>query len=98
MKKIDLPITRRFVGPVVDMQQALKDLESGKKQIIPLGTMDFENSGKDLDQARINGGIIIWSAICLEEKLGSVITKFLFPSLDDTHAHKERAFFSNKIK
>ena len=97
MRKIDLPITRRFATQVVDMREAYKDLASGKKQIIPLGTIDFGVSGKELDQARINGGLIIWSTICLEEKLELIITRFLFHPLGETHKHKGREFFSNKI-
>jgi hypothetical protein len=97
MKKIDLPITRRFATRVVDMQEACKELASGKITKIPLGTIDFGVSGKELDQARINGGIVIWSAICLEEKLESVITRLVFSSSGDTQEHKGRLFFSNRI-
>jgi hypothetical protein len=96
MKKIDLPISRRFVTRTIDMHEALKDLASGKIDKIPLGTIDFGVSGKDLDQARANGGMVIWSAICLDERLDSVITKFVFSS-EDIKNHKGRQFFTNRI-
>lgn len=96
MKKIDLPITRIFATRMVDMQEALKELASGKITKIPLGTIDFGVSGKVLDQARANGGMVIWSAICLEEKLDTVITRFIFSS-EDTQNNKGREFFANRI-
>lgn len=97
MKKIDLPIIRRFATQVLDIEEAHKKLASGKTTRIPLGTIDFGVSGKDLDQARVNGGLVIWSAICLEEKLESIITKFVFSSLEDVQEHKGRDFFSDRI-
>jgi hypothetical protein len=96
MKKVDLPISRRFATRTIDMREALKDLASGKIDKIPLGTIDFGVSGKDLDHARANGGMVIWSAICLDEKLDSVITRFVFPS-EDIKNHKGRQFFTNRI-
>jgi hypothetical protein len=94
LKKINLPITRRYATGVVDLVEARKALASGKVTEIFLGTIDFGASGRDLDQARANGGIVIWSAIGLEEKVGSVIMGFLFPSKDNP---KGRHFFANRI-
>ncbi len=96
MKRIDLPIERTFTTQPVDMHEAYKDLASGKKTIIPLGTIDF-STGKDLDQARTNGGLIIWSSICLEQKLESIITTYIFPTSSKTEKNKGRHFFSNRI-
>ena len=96
MKKIDLQITQRFATRTVDMREALKDLTSGKIDKISLGTIDFGTSGNDLNQARANGGIVIWSATCLEEKLDSLIINFIF-SFDDSQNQKGRQFFVNRI-
>ena len=96
MKELNLPITQRFSSRTVDMQEALKDLASGKIDRIPLGTIDLGSSGKDLKHARANGGMVIWSATCLEEKLDSLITRFIF-SFDDSHSQKGRQFFSSRI-
>jgi hypothetical protein len=80
----------------VDIREALKDLTSGKIDKIPLGTIDFGTSSKDLNQARANGGIVIWSATCLEEKIDSLITQFIF-SFEDSQNKKGRQFFANRI-
>jgi hypothetical protein len=96
MKKIDLPIERSFVTQALDLHEALKDLSSGKKTIVPIGTIDF-STGKDLDQARTNGGLIIWSAICLEQKLESVIAKYMFPYTEQSNENRGRDFFLSRI-
>jgi hypothetical protein len=96
MKELNLPITQRFATRTVDMREALKDLASGKIDKIPLGTIDFGASGKDLNQARANGGMVIWSAACLEEKLDSLIIRFLF-SFEDSQNQKGRQFFASRI-
>jgi len=96
MKELNLPITQKFATRPVDMREALKDLTSGKIDKIPLGTIDFGTSGKDLNQARANGGIVIWSATCLEEKLDSLIIQFVF-SFEDSKNKKGRQFFANRI-
>jgi len=96
MKKIDLPIYRQFATQSIDLEEAYKDLASGKKKSVPFGTIDL-SVGKDLDQARINGGLIIWSAICLEQKLESIITAYIFPKTEQSGGHKGRHFFSDRI-
>ena len=96
MKELNLPITQKFATRSVDMREALKDLTSGKIDKIPLGTIDFGTSGKDLNQARANGGIVIWSATCLEEKLDSLIIQFVF-SFEDSQNKKGRQYFANRI-
>jgi hypothetical protein len=96
MKELKLPITQKFATRPVDMHEALKDLTSGKIDKIPLGTIDLGTSGKDLNQARANGGIVIWSATCLEEKLDSLIIQFIF-SFEDSQSKKGRQFFVNRI-
>jgi len=96
MKKIDLPVTRNFTTRMVDIHQAIKELASGKDKVIPLGTIDFGVSGKLLDQARENGGMIIWSATCLEEKLDAVIMRYVF-SYENARNSKGREFFANRI-
>jgi len=96
MKKIDVPIERTFATQAINLHEALKDLFSGKKTIIPLGTIDFSRE-KDLDQARTNGGLIIWSAICLEQKLESVITKYMFPRSEQANENRGRDFFLSRI-
>lgn len=96
MKKIDLPIERTFATQVIDLHEALKDISSGKKTIIPLGTIDF-STGKDLDQARTNGGLIIWSAICLEQKLESIIAQYMFPHSLQTNENRGRDYFLSRI-
>ena len=96
MKKIDLPIERTFATQAIDLTEALKDLSSGKKTIIPLGTIDF-SMGKDLDQARTNGRLIIWSAICLEQKLESIIAKYMFPHSEQDDEKKGKDFFLTRI-
>lgn len=97
MKKIDLPIARSFATQSIDIIEAYKDLASGKKKSIQFSTIDFSVAGKDLDQARVNGGMIIWSAICLEQKLESIITKYIFPTSKQTDENKGRSFFSNRV-
>lgn len=96
MKKINLPITHAFSTQSIDLQDVYKELNFGKKKMIPIGSIDF-SEGKDIDQARINGGLIIWCSICLEQKLESIIVKFIFPSLKENSVHKGRSFFSNRI-
>ena len=96
MKKIDLPIDRTFTTQAIDLHEALKDLSSGKKTIVSIGTIDF-STGKDLDQARTNGGLIIWSAICLEQKLESVIAKYMFPHTEQANENRGRYFFLSRI-
>ena len=96
MKQLNLPITRRFATRTVNMHEALKDLASGKIDKIPLGTIDFGTSGKDLNQARVNGGMVIWSATCIEEKLDSLIIRFVFSS-EDTQNQKGMQFFASRI-
>jgi hypothetical protein len=95
MKELNLPITQKFTTRTVDMHEAFKDLTYGKIDKIPLGTIDFGTSSKDLNQARANGGIVIWSATCLEEKIDSLITQFIF--FEDSQNKKGRQFFSNRI-
>lgn len=97
MKKLNLPITRRFATRTVDIHEGLKDLASGKIDKIPLGTIDFGTSGNDLDQARANGGMVIWSATCIEEKLDSLIIKFVFPSERTQQVQKGIQFFKSRI-
>lgn len=96
MKKIDLPIERTFATQAIDLHEALQDLSSGKKTIIPLGTIDF-STGKDLDQTRTNGGLIIWSAICLEQKLESIIANYMFPHSEQDNARRGQDFFLSRI-
>jgi hypothetical protein len=96
MKELNLPITQRFATRTVDMRDSLKDLTSGKIDKIALGTIDFGTSGKDLNQARANGGMVIWSATCLEEKLDSLIIRFVF-SFEDSQNQKGRQFFISNI-
>lgn len=96
MKELNLPITRRFASRPVDMHEALKDLASGKIDKIPLGTIDFGTSGKDLNQSRANGGMVIWSATCLEEKLDSLIIRFIF-SCEDSQHQEGKQFFTTRI-
>ncbi|MBI4654544.1 MAG: hypothetical protein HY752_06075 [Nitrospirae bacterium] len=96
MKKIDLPIQRQFATRSIDLEEALRDLASGNKKIVSFGTIDF-SVGKDLDQARINGGLIIWSAICLEQKFESIITDYMFPQKEQIEEHRGRLFFSDRI-
>lgn len=97
MKKIDLPITRNFTTQPINIREAYEDLASGKKKSVQLGTIDFSVGGKELDQARVNGGLIIWSAICLEQKLESIITNYIFPTSKQTTENKGRRFFSNRV-
>jgi hypothetical protein len=80
----------------MDMHEAVKDLASGKTDKIPLSSIDIGTSGKDLNQARVNGGMVIWSATCIETKLESLIIRFAFSS-EDTQNQKGRQFFENKI-
>lgn len=96
MKKIDLPIERSFATQAIDLHEALKDLSSGKNKIILLGTIDL-SMGKDLDQARTNGVLIIWSAICLEQKLESIIAKYIFPHAEQNDKKRGRDFFLSRI-
>jgi hypothetical protein len=96
MKELNLPITQRFATRTVDMDEALKDLASGKIDRIPLGTIDVGVSGKELNHARSNGGMVIWSATCLEEKLDSLIIQFVFSS-DDSRNQRGKQFFMSKI-
>lgn len=97
MKKIDLPITRSFTTSPINIREACEDLASGKKKSVQLGTIDFSVAGKELDQARVNGGLIIWSAICLEQKLESIITNYIFQTSKQTNEDKGRSFFSNRV-
>ena len=96
MKKIDLPIERRFTTQPIDLNEALKELTTGKSTIIPLGTINL-STGKDLDQARINGGLIIWSAICLEHKLESIIAQYMFPHSEQANKSRGKDFFLSRI-
>jgi hypothetical protein len=96
MKEIDLPITRTFASLFVDLHDPTNQEAIVSGKIIPLGTIDF-SKGADINQARTNGGLIIWSAICLEQKLEEIITLFLFPELKDANDHKRHSFFSERI-
>lgn len=96
MKELNLPITQRFATRTVDVHEALKDLASGKIDKIPLGTIYFGTSGKALNQVRANGGMVIWSATCLEEKLDALIIRFVF-SVEDRQNQKGRQFFATRI-
>jgi hypothetical protein len=96
MKELNLPITQKFATCTVDMHEALKDLASGKIYKIPLGSTDFGTSSKALNQARANGGMIIWSATCLEEKLDTLIIRFVF-SAEDSQNQKGKQFFVTRI-
>jgi hypothetical protein len=96
MKELNLPITQRFASRTVDMHEAIKDLTSGKIDRIPLGTINVGVSGKDLNLARSNGGMVIWSATCLEEKLDSLIIQFIF-SFDKSRNQRGKLFFTSRI-
>lgn len=96
MKELNLPITQKFATRAVDMREALNDLVSGKISRIPLGSIDFGTSGKELNQARSNGGMVIWSATCLEEKLDSIIVRFVF-SFEIGQNQRGRQFFTSRI-
>jgi hypothetical protein len=93
MKQINLPITRRFRTRLIDL---IKESASGGR-INSLGTLDCSVGSKEMDQARMNGGDILWSTICLEQKLESIITEFLFPTLKGARPIKGRDFFSERI-
>ncbi len=80
----------------MDIHEGLKDIASGKIDKIPLWTIDFGSSGKDLNQARANGGMVIWSATCIEEKLDSLIIKFIFPT-ENIQNQKGLRFFASRI-
>jgi len=96
MKKIDLPITQSFASRPIDMHQARADLESGNATQILISTIDFGECSKIMEQARINGGKVIWSTTCLEQKLEHIITQFLFPESSEVKSIRKR-FFSHKI-
>ncbi len=93
MKEIKLPVSRCIVSQVIDLQEALPELAAGK--VVSFGTIDFSHS-KELDQARLNGGKIIWCAICLEKKLEGIISTYMFPPSVPPN-DKGRSFFLNRI-
>lgn len=96
MKKLELPITRKFATRAVNIHEAQKDIASGKTDSIAFGTIDFGTSSKELDQARAHGGMVIWSASCIEDKLDSLIIRFVFSS-EDKQDNKGMQFFANEI-
>ncbi|UCG48835.1 MAG: hypothetical protein JSU94_03455 [Phycisphaerales bacterium] len=98
MKRIELPISRSFATRPIDIWEARKKLASGECTKIPLGSIDFSCCGKELDQARTNGGLIIWSAICLEQKLERVITRYMFPNTEAPNGRGRKFFESNIVK
>ena len=78
------------------MKKASEDLASSNVKSVSLGTIDFGCSGKDLDQARENGGQVIWCAICLGKKLESMLTAYLFP-IHATQCEKAKTFFISQV-
>ena len=96
MKQLNLPITQRFSTRSVDIEESLKDIASRKIDKIPLGTIDIGTCAKYLNQARANGGMVIWSATCIEEKLDSLIIRFIFPS-ENSQNQKRFQFFASRI-
>jgi hypothetical protein len=95
MRRVDLPISRSFATRAIDLKKAVEELASGKSKKIPIGSIDF-SCGKELDEARRNGGLIIWCAICLEQKLESIIARYVFPH-SETNSDRGRQFFVSKI-
>lgn len=97
MKQIYLPIKRHYSTPSVDLEEANKNLRLDQRSSNSFGVIDFGVAGKELDQARINGGVVIWSTICLEEKLEKIITEYIFHPIKETQPYKSKSFFVNKI-
>jgi hypothetical protein len=93
MKEINLPISRHFVSRAINLEKAKEDLASKKE--VSFGTIDF-SCGKELDQARANGGKIIWCAICVEKKLEEIISTYMFPQKVLTN-NKGKSFFLTRI-
>lgn len=96
MKKIKLPISNSF-GIVIDLKNLEKQPQSiNGPKVILLGSTDISKQSPDLEQARENGGHVIWATTCIENKLESLITNYLFDRPMGV-PNPRRDFFSNRI-
>lgn len=94
MKKISLPISNT-VSLTVDLKEAFAEKKEGQT-FIPLGTIDVAAQQHGLEQARTNGGRVIWATTTIEHSLENLITDYLFGYLCEG-PNMKRQFFTDKI-
>jgi hypothetical protein len=98
MKKIALPIASTY-SMTFDLQSVLSNgvvstMPDGK-QGIALGSIELKPLSEKLNQARENGGMVIWASISVEHTIEHIIVDYLFgPCLG---VNKPRDFFISEI-
>lgn len=96
MKEINLPLTTTY-SLTVDMHaiSALPVEEMDGTRVIPLGTVDIGEKGKEVEIARSNGGKILYATTSIEQKMEGIISHYIFGLF--LEEHPERSFFENEI-